>query len=69
MSVDYGEICILAVERVVDIEETGDTFERPEKFDPAELLGGAFNSSRHATTDPSSWSTTPPAGSTSSHGP
>jgi hypothetical protein len=43
MSVDYGEIRMLAVERVVDIEETGDTFERPEKFDPAELLDGAFN--------------------------
>lgn len=42
-ALDYGNIRMLAVERVVEIKETDETFERPTKFDPAELLDGAFN--------------------------
>ena len=43
VSVDYGNIRMLAVERVAEIEESDDIFKRPERLDPAEPLDKAFN--------------------------
>ncbi len=40
---DYGNIRVLAVERILEVVTTGDNFEMPEGFDPADILNGAFN--------------------------
>lgn len=39
----YGDIRVLAVERIKDFVRTEDTFIYPEDFDPAEKLRSAFN--------------------------
>ncbi|GAB6036989.1 WYL domain-containing protein [Fundidesulfovibrio butyratiphilus] len=39
----YGDIRVLAVERIQALEDTPDTFQYPEGFDPEVKLGQAFN--------------------------
>lgn len=39
---DYGDIRILAIERILELEKTSDIFEYPSDFDPEEALDAAF---------------------------
>ena len=42
-STKYGMIRVLAVERILSVETTGDWFEMPDGFEPGEILDSAFN--------------------------